>query len=103
MENKKQLLQQLKKRFDKHIQEIEKGLNASTGDIVRAGKPGSHGEIRALDNLLKTIDPKGTKYGDDIFKYVLGYNRYLRNGANRVQPPCVHCHFLTNLVTFIGL
>lgn len=44
----------LKKRFEKHLEEISKGLNATADDIIRAAKPGSHGEIRALDDLLKT-------------------------------------------------
>lgn len=93
----------LKKRYELHLKEIANGLNASANDIARAGVAGSHGEIRALNALLKAIDPKGIKYGDDVFKHILGYNRFLRKGANKVQPPCVHCHFMTNLITFIGL
>ncbi len=91
----------LKDRYNRHLDEITKGLNASANDIARAGKPGSHGEIRALDELLKIIDPNGKKYGDDVFKYIYGYNRFLSKTG--IQPPCAHCHFLTDLVTYIGL
>lgn len=90
----------LRKRYDKHMLEVKKGLNADPSDIARAGVEASHGEIRALDDLLKEIDPLG-KLGDDVFKDIVGYNRFLPKVG--IQPPCVHCHFLTTNVTFIGL
>jgi hypothetical protein len=93
----------LRKRYDKHLIEVKKGLKVTTPtDIRRGGIEGSHGEIRSLDDLLKEVDPLG-KLGDDIFRDIIGYNRFLKYGANMIQPPCVHCNFLTTFVTFIGL
>ncbi|WP_333809342.1 hypothetical protein [Flavobacterium sp.] len=92
----------LRKRYDLHMKEVKKGLNADSSDIARSGIEASHGEIRALDDLLKEIDPLG-ELGDDVFKDIVGYNRYLREGANKIQPPCAHCHFLTTNVKYIGL
>lgn len=92
----------LKKRFDKHIASIKAGnVNAAESDIMRAGWAGSHGEIRALDALLKKVDPAG-KLGDAVFNDVTGYNRFLRAGAKEIQPPCVHCYYITTGVKFIG-
>lgn len=92
----------LKKRFDKHIASIKAGnVNAAESDIMRAGWAGSHGEIRALDALLKKVDPAG-KLGDAVFNDVTGYNRFLRAGAKEIQPPCVQCYYITTGVKFIG-
>ncbi|MCY1663201.1 phage tail protein [Chryseobacterium sp. SL1] len=90
----------LKKRFEYHNKHFKEGLHADRLDADRAGIQASHGEIRALDALLKNVDPLG-KQGDEIFKKITGYNRFLAREG--VQPPCAHCHFLTTFVTFIEL
>ncbi len=92
----------LKKRFDKHVSTIKaKNVKASESDILRAGWAGSHGEIRALDALLKKIDPLGI-LGEQIFSDITAYNQFLRNGADKIQPPCVHCYYITKGINFIG-
>lgn len=92
----------LKIRLDKHIAKLKmNGVLAKPEDLLRAGKMGSHGEIRALDKLLKEIDPQG-KLGEAVFQDIVGYNRFLREGAKEIQPPCVHCFYLTSGVKFIG-
>lgn len=92
----------LKKRYDFHIAKIRaKNVLASESDILRAAWAGSHGEIRALDKLLKKIDPLGLKE-DTVFKSIVGYNRFLRQGAESIQPPCVHCFYITKGVKFVG-
>lgn len=89
-------------RLDKHIAKLKmSGVLASKSDLLRAGKMGSHGEIRALDKLLKEIDPQG-KLGESVFQDIIGYNRFLREGAKEIQPPCVHCFYLTSGIKFIG-
>jgi hypothetical protein len=91
----------LKKRFDVHVQKVKlKDVKATNEDILRAGWAGSHGEIRALDKLLKEIDPSG-KLGDAIFDNIIGYNRFLRQ-ADKIQPPCVHCYFITKDIKYLG-
>lgn len=91
----------LKKCFEIHINKVRaKDLKANSKDILRAGSDGSHGEIRALDELLKEIDPLG-KLGDDIFDNIIGYNRFLRQ-FDKIQPPCVHCHFITKGIHYLG-
>lgn len=91
----------LKVRLEKHIARLKmKGVPAEEIDILRAGAMGSHGEIRALDRLLTTIDPEG-KLGEAVFHDIIGYNRYLRI-ADKLQPPCVHCYYLTSGIRFMG-
>jgi len=92
----------LKQRYDIHLEEVKKGLLASPEDIKRAAVPASHGEIRALNDLLAYIDPLG-ELGDEVFIDIIGYNRYLRSGANKIQPPCTHCNYLTTFIKYIGL
>lgn len=88
-------------RLDKHIAKLKiNGVLATSEDLLRAGKMGSHGEIRALDKLLKEVDPQG-KLGEAVFQDIVGYNRFLWN-VEKIQPPCVHCYYLTAGVKFIG-
>lgn len=88
-------------RFNKHIAKLKiNGVLATSEDLLRAGKMGSHGEIRALDKLLKEVDPQG-KLGKAVFQGIVGYNRFLWN-VEKIQPPCVHCYCLTAGVKFIG-
>lgn len=77
------------------------GVLATKVDLLRAGKIGSHGEICALDKLLKEIDPQG-KLGESVFQDIVGYNRFLREGVQEIQPCCVHCYYLTSVIKFIG-
>lgn len=92
----------LKTRLEKHIGKNKlKNILATKNDIDRAGIMASHGEIRALDSLLKEIDPKGV-LGESVFQDIIGYNRFLREGAQTIQPPCVHCFYLTSGVKFVG-
>lgn len=88
-------------RLDKHIAKLKmNGVLATKNDLLRAGKMGSHGEIRALDKLLREVDPQG-KLGEAVFQEIVGYNRFLWN-IEKIQPPCVHCYYLTAGVKFIG-
>jgi hypothetical protein len=91
----------LKIRLNKHIAKLKmNGVLATKNDLLRAGKMGSHGEIRALDKLLKEIDPQG-KLGEAVFQDIVGYNRFLWQ-IEKIQPPCTHCYYLTSGVKFIG-
>lgn len=91
----------LKKRYEEHLKQISKGLKASSDDIERAAIPATHGEIRALDDLLKKID-SNSELGDTVFKDIVGYNRILRGGSIKIQPTCAHCFYLTSEIKFIG-
>ncbi|MCW5907228.1 MAG: hypothetical protein KIS94_05175 [Chitinophagales bacterium] len=93
----KKLHPTLKKRLDTHLTQTLKG---SPDDVIKAGRAGSHAEIRALDALLKEIDPLA-KHGDEIFKEIIGFNRDLLNTANN-NPRCIHCWYLTDDIKMIG-
>jgi hypothetical protein len=89
----------LKKRYELHLKEITKGLKAPTEMIKRAGIAASHGEIRAINQLLYHLEETGLKLTDDVFKDIMGYNRFLVKEGS--QPPCVHCFYLTDGVQFL--
>ncbi|WP_143349668.1 hypothetical protein [Elizabethkingia miricola] len=91
----------LKKRYELHLNEITKGLKATSEMIERAGIAASHGEIRAVNELLYYLENTGLKVTDDIFKDIMGYNRYLVKEGS--QPPCVHCFYLTDGVQYLKL
>lgn len=91
----------LRKRYDLHLKEISKGLNATPEMIKKAGIAASHGEIRAVNQLLHHLKDTGVKVTDDIFKDIIGYNRYLIKEGS--QPPCVHCFYLTDDVLYLKL
>ena len=91
----------LKKRYELHLKEISKGLNAAPEMIERAGIAASHGEIRAINQLLYYLETTGVKVTDDIFKDIMSYNKFLIKEGS--QPPCVHCFYLTDGVQFLKL
>jgi hypothetical protein len=88
-------------RYQKHPEQMTKGLKAAPDDISKAGIAGSHGEIRALNDLLFYIERSGVKVTDDIFNEITAYNRFLRKLG--VQPPCTHCFYITDGIKYIGL
>jgi len=91
----------LKKRYELHLKEITKGLKATPDMIKKAGVAASHGEIRAVNGLLYYLESMGMKITNDIFKDIMGYNRYLIKEGS--QPPCVHCFYLTDGVVYLKL
>jgi hypothetical protein len=97
----KELHPVLNLRYQKHLEQMTKGLKASVDDISKAGIAGSHGEIRALNDLLYYLERSGVMVTDDIFKEITAYNRFLQKVG--VQPPCVHCFYITDGVKYIGL
>ncbi|MDM1072862.1 hypothetical protein HX001_10225 [Empedobacter brevis] len=91
----------LKKRYELHLKEITKGLKATPEMIKKAGIAASHGEIRAVNDLLYYLESTGMKVTDDVFKDIMGYNRYLIKEGS--QPPCVHCFYLTDGIVYLKL
>ena len=94
----------LDKRIKEHLKrrgKNGKGLNLEDPDvIVYAWKEVNiaHAEFRALDDILKHIDPKG-ELGESVFNRIIGYNSYLRKSG--IQGTCADCFYLTHGVTFI--
>jgi len=89
----------LKKRYELHLEEISKGLKATPDLIEKAGVAASHGEVRALNDLLYHLEKTGVALTDDIFTDIMAYNRYLVKEGS--QPPCVHCFYLTDGVEYL--
>jgi hypothetical protein len=58
----------------------------------------AHAEFRALDDILKQIDPNGI-LGEKAINRVIGYNSFLRKSG--IQHTCADCFYLTYGVTFI--
>jgi len=91
----------LKKRYELHLKEITKGLQATPEMIEKAGIAASHGEIRAVNDLLYYLDSMGMKITDDIFADIMAYNKFLIKEGS--QPPCVHCFYITDGVKYLKL
>lgn len=104
----KKLHPTLKKRLEEHIKRAGKdgkGLNLEDPDVYKYawskskdGVPYAHAEFRALDDILKKIDPKGS-LGEKAIKRISGYNSFLKKPG--IQHTCADCFYLTNGVTFI--
>lgn len=97
------LERQQRRDFNIDLDEVRKKRNDDSlthDDLVRiAGMAGSHGEIRALDKVLKSISKKNMT--DDVFENIFCYNRFLRRKQQHVQPRCLHCFYLTDGITMI--
>lgn len=93
----------LKRRLNIHNQMLNDGevLVSSIDDIARAGEVGSHGEIRALDALLKSLQKDGINVTDNIFEDIIGFNRsILKKEGN--PPRYIHCWHISDDVKMIG-
>jgi hypothetical protein len=74
-------------------------------------KPGSHAEVRALDDLAKkkfpdylTNPPTDEVFDAWLKNDVIGYNRNIQHGLgqeNVIMHTCAHCYHILDLVTFI--
>jgi len=97
----------LKGRLENYQQKLANGeINAARDDIARAGLPGSHSEIMALDKTLKAMEQKmGKELSDakvsDLLPNLLLHNRSLNN-PNGVPPRCVNCFNITEGISVIG-
>lgn len=94
----------LRKRLEIHLQKRGvngEGLNLADPDVMKFAWDEvdiAHAEFRALDDLLKKIDPDG-KLGENVFGRILGYNSFLRKEG--LQGCCADCFYLTYGVTFM--
>jgi hypothetical protein len=101
---REQLHPLLKQRLDVYDQKLAAGeIKAEVQtDLDRAGIPGSHSEIRALDQALRAREASTGKpvTESDLPSFML-HNRSLNDPAG-VPPRCSHCWHLTDGVTVIG-
>lgn len=104
---KKELHPYLKTKLENYEQKLKNGeIQASDDDIARAGLPGSHSEIVAIDKTLKAIEKKlGKELSDsevsELLPQLLLHNRSLKN-PDGVPPRCVNCFNITEGITVIG-
>lgn len=61
--------------------------------------PGTHAEIRALNELLWKLEAKNIVINDDVFKKILGYNK--NYWSQKLMPRCADCFFLTEELRMI--
>lgn len=94
----------LKKRWQLHFNKAGlngEGLNLADPDVYKFAWKSeniAHAEFRALDDILKKIDPSGT-LGETAIERIMGYNSFLRKSG--IQHTCADCFYLTYGVTFI--
>ena len=94
----------LRKRLDEHL--IRRGVNGKglrldDPDVIKyawQSMDNAHAEFRALDDILKQIDPKGT-LGEEAINRIIGYNSFLFKPG--IQHTCADCFYLTYGVTYI--
>lgn len=91
----------LEKRLNFHLEQrinkkwsIDDFSEAYTGNI-----PGTHAEIRALNELLWRLEDNGTIINDNILTKILGYNK--NYSSERLMPRCGDCLFLTRDIKMI--
>ncbi len=92
----------LKQRYEIHLEMLKsRRVLASELDIAKASQAGAHGEVRALDALLKYLESNGVEVTDDTLGSILCFNKsIIRTGGN--PPRCVHCWHLTDKVKMVG-
>lgn len=94
----------LKKRLTEHIKRSGKngsGLNLDDPEVYKfawKSMDHAHAEFRALDDILKQIDPKGS-LGDEAISRIMGYNSFLFKPG--IQHTCADCFYLTYGVNYI--
>ena len=70
--------------------------------IGRAGLIASHGEVRALDALIKHLkNSPNIEFREELLEKILAYNHSVMKNSPGTMPTCLNCHFLTDLVTFM--
>jgi hypothetical protein len=94
----------VQKRLAIHDQKVKNGeLKAENpSSISRAGEPGGHSEVRALDAALKAFEEKSKRPAteNDLASFLL-HNQSFENPGG-VPPRCAHCWHITDGVTVIG-
>jgi len=70
--------------------------------IGRAGLIASHGEVRALNALIKHLkNSSNIEFKEELLEKILAYNHSVMKSRPGTMPTCLNCHFLTDLVTFM--
>jgi Domain of unknown function (DUF4781)/YwqJ-like deaminase len=101
---KDQLHPLLKERLKTYDQRKDAGLIKAENplSLETAGLPGSHSELRALDQALKARESyTGQSISEDDLSSFLLHNRSLGDTSG-VPPRCINCWHLTDGITVIG-
>lgn len=84
---------------------IDKSANPSETDasvLGRASVMGRHGEVRSLNAIIKHMRvEENIEITDEMLKNVIAYNRIMLGPKKGTMHTCFHCHFLTDLITFL--
>ena len=96
----------LKNRITAYDTQLKAGqVNAAESDLLRAGEPGTHSEVVALDKAIKAREAvTGRHMQEAELKDFLLHNRSLRPNSlgEGVPPRCAHCWHLTDGVRVVG-
>ncbi|MBO2011741.1 hypothetical protein [Hymenobacter negativus] len=96
----------LAKRVQAYITQKEAGeIDASSDDLDRAGRAGTHGEIVALNKAMKAREKvTGRAMQESELGEFLLHNRSLvsKSLGQGVPPRCINCWHLTEGVRVIG-
>lgn len=77
-------------------------LETTAITVQKAAEMARHGEVRALNALIKHMkEVENIQVTDEMLKNVIAYNRKMIGKNKGTMPTCFHCHFLTDLVTFL--
>jgi hypothetical protein len=96
----------LKGRVEAYISQRDAGkINAESDDLLRAGVPGSHSEIIALDKAIKARESttRQSMHESELSEFLL-HNRSLmkKTLGQGVPPRCINCWHITEGVRVIG-
>lgn len=93
----------LRDRLDAHERALaDNTISAPSLDIERAGVPGSHSEINALNQALQAREAAGLPVREEDLGDLLLHNRSLGRDSSGVPPRCINCWHITDGVRVIG-
>ena len=91
----------LEKRISYHIEHrLNNGWKIDSESLGKTGHiPGTHSEVRALNELLWRLEQDGLTISDDIVTKILGYNK--NYNSTNIMPRCGDCYFITKDIKMI--
>jgi len=82
---------------------VEKSLNVMDDKYIKfaGGIPGTHAELRALNELLHKLQANGKIIDDNLLKDIKGFQLKFDENGSLLMPRCGDCHYIEHGVEVI--